>query len=105
MTENNDNHVFVRPDIKVGDLYEDCAYLPLRCTEVEECEYGDTILGESLLDGTIRSCDIYHCGPRKLTEAEAQELVTLWKTGGERAVMLSRGWTEEGIDKFIAEWR
>ena len=49
---------------KPGDFYEDCAFHPCLCTHVS----GHDIEGISLIDGSVpRSCDIVHCGVRKLT--------------------------------------
>lgn len=53
--------------IFVGDIYEDCAYHPVLCTEAD----GDDIAGISLVDGSLRSCSIIHCGVLRLSLAEA----------------------------------
>ena len=91
-------------DIHVGDIYEHCSYHPVRCTEIDIDN--DDISGISLVNGVgPMSCSFVHCGVRKLTEQEAQQIVDLWNTGGERAVLIHRGWTEEAVDKFIKEWR
>lgn len=56
------------PEFKPGDIYEDCAFHPCLCTRFEEYN----IEGISLIDGSMpRSCDIDHCGVRKLTLEEA----------------------------------
>ena len=87
---------------KVGDIYEDCAYHPVICEEIE----GDDIAGVSMLDGSRpRSCSLRHCGVRKMSQAEADKRVIAWKKGGERELMRLRGWTEEAIDIFMKEWR
>lgn len=57
-------------DLEPGDIYEDCAYHPVLCIDVDYAE-GD-IWGISLIDGSQpRSCGILHCGVRKLTPAQA----------------------------------
>ena len=56
--------------IEVGDLYEDCAYHPVLCTLADY--EGDELNGISLIDGSQpRSCSPTHCGPVRLTVAEA----------------------------------
>ncbi|HLB41857.1 MAG TPA: hypothetical protein VJN02_03215 [Gammaproteobacteria bacterium] len=88
--------------IKIGDIYKSCNYIPVRCTEIDE----NGVSGVSLIDGSgPHSCDIYNCGPVKITEEEAQKLVKLWNTEGERAVLLYEGWTPEAADNFIKNWR
>ena len=53
--------------IKLGDIYEDCAYHPVLCLESDD----DDIAGISLLDGSEpRSCSIKHCGIRKMKSEE-----------------------------------
>ncbi|UUN29189.1 hypothetical protein [Streptomyces sp. FIT100] len=53
-------------DIRVGDVYEDCSFHPVLCTEIDND--GDVVLsGISLIDGTFpRSCDARHCGPIRI---------------------------------------
>ena len=54
------SHRFVK-----GGIYEDCAYHPVLCTDVND--EAREIQGISLLDGSIpRSCSIDHCGPEPL---------------------------------------
>lgn len=60
-----DDRLFV-----VGGIYEDCAYHPCLCTEVDEDERDLT--GISLIDGSLpRSCSIDHCGPEVLSVGQA----------------------------------
>jgi len=62
-------------DVQPGDFYEDCAYHPCLCIRVLDEE----VAGISLVDGSSpRSCDIHHCGVRKLTFDEAMQ----WKFYG-----------------------
>lgn len=87
--------------IKVGDIYLDCAYHPVKCTVSD----GDDVQGVSMVDGSSpRSCSIHYCGVEKITKKKAKEIVEVWKKG-EKAVLIFRGWTEENADKFIKEWR
>ena len=61
---------------KPGDIYEDCSFHPCLCIEVDD--HGG-ISGISLIDGSFpRSCDIEHCGVKKLTLEEA----LIWKKKG-----------------------
>lgn len=60
--------VTAESDLAPGDYYEDCAYHPCLCIRVLD----DEVSGVSLVDGSCpRSCDIKHCGIRKLTLEEA----------------------------------
>jgi hypothetical protein len=49
--------------IRVGDIYEDCSFHPVLCTEIDAKD--DVVLsGISLIDGTFpRSCDGKYCAP------------------------------------------
>jgi hypothetical protein len=52
---------------EIGEVYEDCAYHPVYCTESE----GDDVAGVSLFDASApRSCSVKHCGVRVLSAAE-----------------------------------
>ena len=58
-----------------GDIYEDCAFHPVVCVEVNY--ETDDIWGVSLIDGSYpRSCSLRHCGIRKLTIEEAWKIKT-----------------------------
>lgn len=60
-----------------GDIYEDCDYHPVLCTEVD----GDDIAGISLIDGTMpRSCSLSHCAVQRMSLEEAIELRDAWDT-------------------------
>jgi hypothetical protein len=55
-------------DIQVGEIYEDCSYHPVLCTEKEDGVVG----GISLIDGTMpRHCSTGCCGLVKLSLEEA----------------------------------
>lgn len=57
--------------IKIGDIYQDCAYHPVLCTS--SC--GDDIEGISLIDGSWpRCCSIRNCAPRKISLKEAMKI-------------------------------
>ena len=85
--------------INIGDIYEDCAYHPVRCTKND----GENVSGISMLDGTHpRNCSIKHCGVKKLSEDEAKELLNLWVTKGQRGVLLEWAkWPEENVNKVL----
>lgn len=52
---------------EIGEVYEDCAYHPVYCTESAD---GD-VAGVSLFDAsTPRSCSVRHCGVRVLSPAQ-----------------------------------
>jgi hypothetical protein len=71
--------------IKPGDYYEDCSFHPCLCIAADG--HGG-ISGISLIDGSFpRTCDIAHCGVRKLTLDE----VILWKKKGPQN--LDQPWT------------
>lgn len=71
-------------EIKVGDFYEDCAYHPVICTDID----GDDIEGTSLVDGISgKSCSVSHCGIRILSYKEAFDLLDMWKTLGKEGVL------------------
>lgn len=56
--------------IRVGDIFEDCAFHPVLCLGADYQE--DALWGISLIDGTYpRSCSFIHCGVRKLSLEEA----------------------------------
>ena len=68
--------------IRIGDVYEDCAYHPVTCTEVDWIN--DNVCGISLIDGSgPRSCSLYHCAPKRLNAEQTQKLVEAWKIGQE----------------------
>ena len=82
----------LKQDIKPGDLYEDCAYHPVVCVEVDM--ENDSITGISLVDGSQpRCCSFIHCGVRKLTVEQA------W------AIRLNGPADHEARDKIGAEFR
>ena len=62
----------MKEEIRPGDYFEDCGFSPSLCVHTEdrngECE---VVHGVSLVDGTIRTCVIDGCGPRKLTFHQA----------------------------------
>lgn len=88
---------------RIGDLYRDCNYRPMRATHVDW--YGDTLEGVSLLDGVEYICGFYHCDPKKISKEEAQNMVAIWKKDGERGLMILNGWTPEDADQFLKDWR
>jgi hypothetical protein len=52
--------------IRVGDIYEDCSFHPVLCTEVDDDGWV-VLSGISLIDGTFpRSCDARHCAPVRI---------------------------------------
>lgn len=57
-------------EIRIGTIYEDCAYHPVLCTKVEDVGYDKYLTGVSLFNGAERECSLRHCGPHRMT-AEA----------------------------------
>ncbi|MFI1400377.1 hypothetical protein [Streptomyces sp. NPDC020681] len=52
--------------IRVGDVYEDCSFHPVLCTEIDD-DGGVVLSGISLIDGSFpRSCDGQHCAPIRI---------------------------------------
>jgi hypothetical protein len=67
--------------VKVGDIYWDCSYHPVLCTEsVRVKRHFRTVdydvAGVSLFDGSRpRSCSVHHCGVTKLKLVQIQWLI------------------------------
>lgn len=60
-------------EIRVGSIYEDCAFHPVLCTGVDEV--GRDVEGISLIDGSApRSCSVDHCGPVPLSIERAIQI-------------------------------
>ena len=57
----------MKDSIKRKDYYEDCGYIPRLCID----NNGESVAGISLIDGSIGSCSIRYCNPRKLTSDAA----------------------------------
>lgn len=58
--------------IDVGQIYQDCSYHPVLCTEVD----GDDVAGISLVDGsTPRSCSISHCGVEVMSPEAVRKII------------------------------
>jgi hypothetical protein len=52
--------------IRVGDIYEDCSFHPVLCTEIDD-DGAVVLSGISLIDGTFpRSCDAQYCAPVRI---------------------------------------
>ena len=55
--------------IEVGHFFEGCSFHPLVC--IESDYENDSLMGISLVDGSMQSCSVRSCGVRKLTPREA----------------------------------
>lgn len=66
--------------IDLGEYFESCSFHPCLCIEIDDT--GRNIEGISLVDGSIQSCSVIHCGLRKLTFAEAVH----WKKEGPQEI-------------------
>lgn len=52
--------------IRVGDIYEDCSFHPVLCTEIDD-DGAVVLSGISLIDGSFpRSCDGQYCSPIRI---------------------------------------
>ena len=68
---SNDTPWWADDPIQPGDFYEDCRYHPVLCVSADYSPEVDDLQGISLVDGGLGSCSPRHCGPWKLTAAEA----------------------------------
>ncbi|MFE5537274.1 hypothetical protein [Streptomyces sp. NPDC056492] len=60
--------------IRVGDIYEDCSFHPVLCTEIDDDGWV-VLSGVSLIDGTYpRSCDAQYCGPIRIPVEEVMAI-------------------------------
>lgn len=60
------------PEIRPGDIYEDCQYHPVLCLEAYDDE---SVSGVSLIDGSgPRNCSLRHCGVKRLTPREVVDI-------------------------------
>ncbi|WP_374774983.1 hypothetical protein OG756_20770 [Streptomyces sp. NBC_01310] len=60
--------------IRVGDIYEDCSFHPVLCTEIDD-DGGVVLSGVSLIDGSFpRSCDGRYCGPIRIAVEEVMTI-------------------------------
>ncbi|NEA54282.1 hypothetical protein G3I60_08990 [Streptomyces sp. SID13666] len=56
--------------IRVGDIYEDCSFHPVLCTEIDD-DGAVVLSGISLIDGSFpRSCDGQYCAPIRIRVEE-----------------------------------
>ncbi|MFI1280449.1 hypothetical protein ACH4U5_06725 [Streptomyces sp. NPDC020858] len=60
--------------IRVGDIYEDCFFHPVLCTEIDDDGWV-VLSGISLIDGSFpRSCDAQHCWPIRVPVEEVMTI-------------------------------
>ncbi|MFC4611950.1 MULTISPECIES: hypothetical protein [Streptomyces] len=60
--------------IRVGDIYEDCSFHPVLCTEIDD-DGGVVLSGISLIDGSFpRSCDGHYCWPIRIPVEEVMTI-------------------------------
>ncbi len=65
-----------------GDLYMDCDYHPVICTESDQ----DDVSGISLLDGSVpHSCSLEHCNVKRIAIHDAINLRKVWDLALPRA--------------------
>jgi hypothetical protein len=63
-------------EISVGGFFESCNFHPCLCSRLDR--EGLDVEGISLVDGRVLSCNIRHCGLRRLSLEEA----IAWKLNG-----------------------
>lgn len=61
-----------KEEIQPGDLYEDCTCHAILCLDNDPDM--DFIRGISLIDGSLKSCSLQHCGVKHITVAEAEKI-------------------------------
>jgi hypothetical protein len=60
--------------IRVGDIYEDCSFHPVLCTEIDDDGWV-VLSGISLIDGSFpRSCDGQYCWPIRIPVEEVMTI-------------------------------
>ena len=60
--------------IRVGDIYEDCSFHPVLCTDVEDVA-GLVLGGVSLIDGSSpRNCDALYCQPVRIEAGDVMAI-------------------------------
>ncbi len=60
--------------IRVGDIYEDCSFHPVLCTEIDD-DGGVVLSGISLIDASFpRSCDAQYCAPVRIPAGEVMAI-------------------------------
>jgi len=82
----------INKQIKIGDHYIDCGYIPRICLEID----GGSIKGKSLIDNSIGFCSIRYCAPEWVHEGVAQRWA---KTGP-----LSKNLKEHLKSFYNGEW-
>lgn len=88
--------------IRVGDIFEDCAFHPVLCLGADYRE--DDLWGISLIDGSYpRTCSFIHCGVRKLSLEEAWSIKMKGPSAEADAALIEperRWWSNDcpGID-------
>ena len=89
--------------IRVGDIFEDCAFHPVLCLGADYKD--DELWGISLIDGSYpRSCSFLHCGVRKLTADEAWSIKMHGPSDESDAALISsdRRWWHNGLTQGAA---
>jgi hypothetical protein len=96
--------------VKVGDIYWDCAYHPVLCTESCRVKnrrlfsYNHDVAGVSLFDGSRpRSCSIEHCGVIALNADQVAWLIEFrddWLAAEEAG----RGGDRRAYEIMLTSW-
>jgi len=86
--------------LEVGDIYLDCSYHPVLCTE----SVGDDVSGISLFDGsTPRQCSIYNCSPIKLMPEQVKFFIEKRNDFLEAESLFKKEEKIDVYDKFFEE--
>jgi len=92
----------LRKKLKMGVLYEDCRFHPMVCIGVNWRT--GSLLGISLIDGSVSNCDVDHCGVTLLTPFQAMRnrLYGLPKKQVEKMEAFHEEWLDK---KSLKEYR
>lgn len=86
--------------------FVNCNYHPVRLTKYGWGKWTHDVEGIALTNGGKCSCCLKNCCPEPITEAQAEEMVEVWKSGGNRALAIHySGYTEEQYTEFEKMWR
>lgn len=60
--------------IRIGDIYEDCFFHPVLCTDIDDVA-GLVLGGVSLIDGSSpRNCDALYCHPIRIEPGDVMAI-------------------------------
>lgn len=86
-----------------GVIFESCSLHP--CEVVELDVWGDDITGKSILDGSIQSCSLSHCGVCAMKPDQVKRAKEAWAREGERGLLTIYTGSDAAADQFLKDWR